>query len=177
MNNIDKKLWKKTAPKRHIIAVVLRPKIFIQISAIIHLIDKIKTDSKSSRISASTSIKNNYIGQELAFLELAYQRKTGEALYMTQYFYKNFRDWTLDTEKVNRFEILTNFPFYEFHKHQNRPRNGISRASLPTEKLATIIIIYDQKLKKTSTAPSCNGNHCQHKNNHFENHWWTSLAN
>ena len=71
-----------------------------------------KTDLKSSRISASTSIKNNYIGQELAFLELAYQRKTGEALYMTQYFYKNFRDWTLDTEKVNRFEILTNFPIY-----------------------------------------------------------------
>ena len=144
----QKTLNKKTAPEQRIISVVLRPKIFIQISAIIHLIDKIKTDSKSSRISASTSIKNNYIGQELAFLELAYQRKTGEALYMTQYFYKNFRDWTLDTEKANRFEILTNFPIYEYHKHLNRARNGITRASLPTEKLTTSNIFRDQKLKK-----------------------------
>ena len=66
----QKTLNKKTAPKQPIIAVVLRPKISIQISAIIHLIEKIKTDTKSPQTSASTSIKNNYIGQELAFLEL-----------------------------------------------------------------------------------------------------------
>ena len=71
----QKNFEQKLAPKQRIIAVVLRTKIFIQISAIRHRIEKIKTDSKSSQMSASTSIKNIYIGQELAFLELAYLRK------------------------------------------------------------------------------------------------------